>query len=87
MSRAIRVLMIEDREDDAMLTYLELQRGGYSVDYDAFTNSGVDSGPLHALKSGVDGPNGVYNNASSPQFPAESYANSNYWVDIAFTQN
>ena len=73
----------------ANITYVAVlfTSSGYSVDYDAFTNSGVDSGPLHALKSGVDGPNGVYNNASSPQFPAESYANSNYWVDIAFTQN
>ena len=60
---------------------------GYAIDYEIFGTSGVDSTPLHALKSGVDGPNGVYSYAPMSQFPTESYANPNYWVDVVFTLN
>jgi hypothetical protein len=57
--------------------------------YDAgyFTAKGVDHAPLHALQSGVDGPNGVYVYSTGPQFPSQSYGDANYWVDVAFAQN
>ena len=58
---------------------------GFAYDGDYFTNIGVDSAPLHALRSGVDGPNGLYVYASSPQFPRSSYNNANYWVDVVFS--
>jgi len=58
---------------------------GYAVDYDYFARHGEDSAPLHALQSGVDGDNGVYGYSSSPQYPAQSYTSSNYWVDVAFS--
>ena len=58
---------------------------GYAVDRQFFTSAGVDNAPLHALRSGVDGPNGVYMYGGAPQFPAQSFADSNYWVDVVFS--
>jgi hypothetical protein len=49
-----------------------------------FTSSGADSPPLHALLSGVDGPNGVYVYGGAPQFPFSTYSDANYWVDLLF---
>src|SRR5205823_1813950 len=34
--------------------------GHYSDDASAFATAGVDNAPLHALKNGTDGTNGVY---------------------------
>ena len=58
---------------------------GFAFDLGYFTNSGVDNPPLHALRSDVDGPNGIYIYGSGPQFPSSSAGNSNYWVDVAFS--
>jgi hypothetical protein len=44
---------------------------------------GVDSIPLHALASGVDGPNGMFAYGAVPQFPDQSVG-TNYWVDLVF---
>jgi Domain of unknown function (DUF4082) len=44
----------------------------------------VDNGPLHALKAGVSGGNGVYRYGASVVFPNSSYNSSNYWVDVVF---
>jgi len=41
MSVALRVLIVEDSEDDTALLLRELQRGGYDVSYER-----VDSPPL-----------------------------------------
>ena len=49
--------------------------------YDAIS---VDNPPLHALKSGVDGPNGLYAFGAATVFPADTYMNSNYWADVIF---
>src|SRR5207248_8155929 len=49
------------------------------------TASGTDTPPLHALRSGVDGANGVYMYGGTPQFPSNTYSGTNYWVDIAFS--
>lgn len=57
-------------------------RGYYSAD-NTFFNAGVNTPPLHALKSGTDGPNGVYKYGSSA-FPNNSWQASNYWVDVLF---
>jgi hypothetical protein len=58
--------------------------GHYSEDDYYFTNSGVDNAPLHALKDGVDGGNGIYVYGSSSGFPNQPYLASNYWVDVVF---
>ena len=34
--------------------------GGYARNEFGFTDAGVDKAPLHALRRGVDGPNGLY---------------------------
>src|SRR5205823_1249796 len=58
---------------------------GYAKNTNYFTSSGTDTLPLHALGSGVDGANGVYMYGGTPQFPSNTYFDTNYWVDIAFS--
>jgi Domain of unknown function (DUF4082)/Bacterial Ig-like domain/Bacterial Ig domain len=60
-------------------------RGGYSVDRDYFSAAGLDRPPLHALRDGLDGGNGVFAYSATPTFPATGYQGSNYWVDVTFT--
>jgi hypothetical protein len=57
--------------------------GQYSYTSAYFESSGHQNGPLTALASGVDGTNGVYNTTPG-SFPASSYNNTNYWVDVVF---
>jgi len=56
---------------------------GYAYDGGFFTNTGVTNSTLQALRSGVDGPNGVYTYDDST-LPALSFADSNYWIDVVF---
>ena len=51
----------------------------------SFASAGVDSPPLHALREGVDGSNGVYRYGAGGLAPTSSYASSNYLVDVLFT--
>lgn len=57
--------------------------GRYSMSVGQFSGSGVDSGPLHALRDGEDGANGVYKYGAG-DFPAETWQSTNYWVDVVF---
>jgi hypothetical protein len=57
--------------------------GHYADDAGFFSAAGVDSPPLHALRSGVAGANGVYGDLGT--FPTNAYVDSNYWVDVVFT--
>ncbi|WP_433380440.1 DUF4082 domain-containing protein [Actinoplanes sp. CA-142083] len=59
--------------------------GRYSGDEGAFASAGVDNAPLHALRDGVDGPNGVYRYGTGGGFPTSSWQSANYWVDVVFT--
>jgi hypothetical protein len=59
--------------------------GRYGFTGQAFTAAGVDNAPLHALRAGVDGGNGVYKYGSTSAFPNETYLNTNYSVDVVFT--
>src|SRR5207249_4077961 len=59
--------------------------GHYAEDDGTFASSGVDSGPLHGLKAGVDGADGVYAYSSASKFPSSSYQSANYWVDVVFS--
>ncbi len=57
--------------------------GFYAGDNNYFAINGVDNGPLHALRDGLDGPNGVYRYGASG-FPTQTYQSTNYWVDVLF---
>lgn len=43
-----------------------------------------DSPPLHAVKEGDSGGNGVFAYTATSAFPTSSYQSTNYWVDIVF---
>jgi hypothetical protein len=58
--------------------------GHYSDDLNYFAGTGTDNAPLHALQTGVDGANGVYNYGSVSSFPTSTYQATNYWVDVVF---
>ena len=57
--------------------------GHYSFDSQFFA-AGIDSPPLHALASGVDGQNGVFSQSSTSVLPSSSFNESNYWVDVIY---
>jgi hypothetical protein len=57
--------------------------GRYAGDSGYFT-TGVDNGPLHALRDGVDGANGVYRYGAGGGFPTNTWGSANYWVDVVF---
>jgi hypothetical protein len=58
---------------------------GYAYDGGYFTNVGADNAPLHALRSGVSGLNGVYAYGGSPTYPTNSAGDANYWADVVFS--
>ncbi|RCJ27108.1 hypothetical protein A6770_02820 [Nostoc minutum NIES-26] len=60
--------------------------GRYAADSGFFAAAGVDNPPLHALRNGVSGGNGIYRYGASG-FPNNTYQSSNYWVDVVFTTN
>jgi hypothetical protein len=62
-------------------------RGNYAVNDQQFLNAGVDTPPLHALRNGVDGGNGLYGYGASGTFPTGTYRSEGYWVDIVFDTN
>jgi hypothetical protein len=60
--------------------------GHYSSDSGYFTSKGQDSPPLHALQTGVSGPNGVYvYSGTASTFPNQTFGDANYWVDVVFS--
>ena len=59
--------------------------GFYPADQAYFASSGVDAAPLHALRTGVDGPNAVYHEGPVDAYPDQSYNASNYWADVVFS--
>ncbi len=59
---------------------------GYASDSGYFSNA-VDSVYLHALSDSNASGNGVYVYSSSTTFPTESYAATNYWVDVIYSPN
>ena len=58
--------------------------GRYSADTGGLSSAGVDNAPLHALREGVDGPNGVHLYGSISGFPSSTFNSTNYWVDVVF---
>jgi hypothetical protein len=59
--------------------------GYFAFDSGAFASNGVNTYPLHALASGVDGPNGVYRYGAGGGFPSTGTAH-NYWVDVVYQE-
>jgi hypothetical protein len=55
--------------------------GHWSVNWNYFATSGVNSGHLHALRNGNGAPDGVW--GSIGFFPTHSNS-ANYWVDVVF---
>jgi hypothetical protein len=52
-----------------------------------FANSGHDNPPLHALKDGASGGNGLYLYGNGGQFPSLTFDGTNYWADVVFIPN
>ena len=59
--------------------------GHYGATSGYFSATGFDRAPLHALRDGIDGSNGVYRYGSASAFPNQTYKSANYWVDVVFT--
>ena len=59
-------------------------RGNYAVTDPQFLAAGVDNPPLHALRDGVDGGNGLYAYGPSGTFPNGTWQSEGYWVDVVF---
>jgi hypothetical protein len=61
--------------------HTNIGRYAYTAAY--FASVGVDNVPLHALRNGVSGGNGVYRYGARA-FPNSTYNSNNYWVDVVF---
>jgi hypothetical protein len=59
--------------------------GHYTGSDNFFASTGVDNPPLHALRNGTSGANGLYRYAGGTVFPNSTYLSENYWVDVVFT--
>ncbi|MDX2302057.1 MAG: DUF4082 domain-containing protein [Microscillaceae bacterium] len=58
--------------------------GFFAINGGFFVNNSVSNGPLTALASGTEGPNGVFN-YNVAGFPKTAGNNANYWVDVIFS--
>ena len=58
--------------------------GHYPGQDSYFATAGVDNGPLHALRNGVDGANGVYKYSTTTTFPTDTFQSEGYFVDVVF---
>jgi len=69
-----------------VISYLA-PNGHYSAPDDYFLSAGVDNAPLHALRDGVDGANGVYSYTTTGAFPNQTYRSESYFVDVVFNSS
>jgi hypothetical protein len=58
----------------------------FAVSLGYFLTQGGDNGSLHALRNGVDGPNGVMLSSTGGKFPNAASSGSNFWVDVLFVK-
>src|SRR5215212_419100 len=56
--------------------------GNYATTDQQFLSAGVDNPPLHAIRDGDGGANGVYGYGPSGTFPNGTYRSEGYWVDV-----
>jgi uncharacterized protein DUF4082 len=76
------------KKDTVYVASYHAPNGRYADDNYFFKLSGIDNGPLHLLKSGVSGANGVYAYGNSDSvFPNKNWLHTNYWVDVFFKSN
>ncbi len=71
----------------ANTTYLvsyHAPNGHYTGTDSLFMTTGVDNAPLHGLRDGVDGANGVYRYGAGGVFPTDTYQAEAYWADVVF---
>ena len=61
--------------------------GNYATTDQQFLTAGVDNAPLHAIRDGDGGGNGVYGYGPSGTFPNGTYRSEGYWVDVVFDTN
>ncbi len=66
-----------------VISYLA-PNGHYPGQDTYFATAGVDNAPLHALRNGVDGPNGLYKYSTTSVFPTDTYQSEGYFVDVVF---
>ena len=60
--------------------------GHYSADSNYFASQPFDNAPLHALANGTDGQMEFICIPPCPaSFPVDTYASTNYWVDVLFS--
>jgi YVTN family beta-propeller protein len=59
--------------------------GHYTGEDNYFATGGLDNPPLHALRDGDSGANGLYGYGSTLAFPTQTYKSESYWVDVVFT--
>lgn len=59
--------------------------GLFAADYN-FYSADRTSGALTAASPAGSGVNGVFAYGSTPAFPSQGYANTNYWVDVVFAR-
>src|SRR6185503_6713971 len=57
---------------------------GHYTGTDAYFNTAADGPPLHGLRNGVDGANGLYAYSTATTFPTSTFNSENYWVDVVF---
>jgi hypothetical protein len=62
-------------------------QGPYVATPGQFASSGVDTPPLHALRDGVDGGNGVFLRSPTGGFPTQTSNSTNHWVDVVFSDS
>jgi hypothetical protein len=58
-------------------------QGNYAADPGYFESQGKDNGPLHALRNGVDGGNGLIGPIG--EVPNQTSMSTNYWVDVTLS--
>ena len=66
-----------------VISYLA-PNGHYPGQDGYFATAGVDNAPLHALRNGVDGPNGLYKYSTTSVFPTDTFQSEGYFVDVVF---
>ena len=66
-----------------LISYLA-PKGHYSAPDNYFTAAAIDNPPLHGLKDGTDGANGVYSYSTTSIFPTQTYRSEAYFVDAVF---
>jgi methionine-rich copper-binding protein CopC len=58
--------------------------GHYAANVGYFSSASVTTGPLTALRSGIDGGNGVFRYGATGGVPTTSHQSTNYWVDVVY---